>query len=279
MALEPVLLETSVNGQAEAKEIYALRDQTGRFYVNKTDITGWKMLLPSAATVEHEGETYACVSDVEGLRLDFDEGNQRLVFDAAPHLFRTVTLSGAAAEAAAMTPPETGAFLNYDLFLEAGDGRVAGGAFLEAGAFTGGGFGTSSFVLQGASEKWRPLRLETSWTIDDTVNFRSLRFGDADPGVSRTGTGSYVNIPIYGRISVGHQLRGTAHLHHHANADRQRKRCLTLHGRYVRQRRPGNQPAGGARSIRDHQCAHAIRRRRDTHGRARHIRPAVGLEL
>lgn len=185
-ALEEALLDVSVNGVPSGEPLLLARGPDGRLYATAAAFGRWRLRLPAAAPVLHGGEAWYPLDAVPGLRAVLNSAAQSLAVEAAPAAFERQTAAIGQAPRGEMTPPGTGAFLNYDLFLEhaRGDTNVHGAA--EIGLFTPRGVGTTSFVGGAGSGPDRLVRLETSWVIDRPDRMVSLRIGD---GVSSVGPG------------------------------------------------------------------------------------------
>jgi outer membrane usher protein len=186
-ALEPTLLEVSVNGQESGEPTMLQRDSAGGIYATQEQLRDWRIRLPSTAPITIEGESWYRIDNDPGLRAILSTADQTLAIDARPELFEGQSTSFAFEQAFDMTPSGTGGFLNYDLFAEHSRGGTSLTGALEAGAFTRFGVGASGFVVRAGGGDKRLVRLDTNWTIDRPGSLSSVRIGD---GVTSSGTGT-----------------------------------------------------------------------------------------
>jgi outer membrane usher protein len=184
--LEPTLLEVTVNGQPMGEPLLLQRDPEGGLYASEALLRQWRIRLPSAAPVAVDGEAWYRIDDDPGLRARLAAADQSLTIDARPELFERQRADLTGAEAFAMTPSGTGAFLNYDLIGEYSRGGLSVNGAFEAGAFTRFGVGSTGLVVHAGADGTRLLRLDSSWTIDRPESVTSLRIGD---GVTSGGSG------------------------------------------------------------------------------------------
>jgi outer membrane usher protein len=185
-ALQPALFDVTVNGQASEEPVEFLRDIEGRVYIKAETLRAWRIRLPASGAMQYEGETYYPATALPALRLAVAEHNQSVAIDADASAFEMQNAALGDPELMAMTQPSSGAYLDYDLFVDHVSGKTnAAGAF-EGGLFTRMGAGTTSLVASTAEGRTRLTRLETTWTIDRPSNMTSIRIGDA---ISSAGPG------------------------------------------------------------------------------------------
>lgn len=185
-ALEPALLEVSVNGQAPGQPVVVLRDPGGAIYLSVDLLRQWHLRLDGLATIASGGMLYVSLADVAGLDFRVDEDTQTLLLQVEAGRLDENVYSYRTRPPEPMTPGGWGGFVNYEALAEysAGQARLSGS--LEVVAFSPHGFATSSFLGRWSEDGARATRLETNWTIDDPERMRSLRLGD---GITRGGTG------------------------------------------------------------------------------------------
>ncbi len=183
----PALLTVTLNGQADAEPVLFLRSGDGTLYAAAASFTAWRLRLPAGEPIRFEGDLYYPLSSLPGLAVRLAEQEQAVAIDAGAVNFERQTESLGPADEMAMTPPATGAFIGYDLFVEHARGdTVVSGAF-EAVLFTRHGVGSTTFIAQAGAGPERLVRLETAWTIDRPGRMTSLRIGDS---ISSAGPGA-----------------------------------------------------------------------------------------
>lgn len=184
-ALQPALLEVSVNGQPP-QEILTLRDAAGEVYVELATLQGWRLASLPSETVEIDGKRYVPLSRVQGLVFRIDEGRQVMTVELDPDRMEATVLGTRHPDPGPMTPSGWGGFVNYELLAELSGGALTMNGAFEAGVFSPLGAGSSTFLGRASASGFGVTRLETSWTVDDPAGMRSLRLGDS---ISRGGIG------------------------------------------------------------------------------------------
>ena len=185
-ALEPTLLDVTVNGQAMGEPMLLHRDSGGGLYANEALLRQWRIRLPAAAPVTVDGEAWYRIDNHPALRATLTAAEQSLAIEARSELFERQSADLGAAQAFEMTPSGSGGFLNYDVIGEYSRGAFSLSGAFEAGAFTRFGVGSTGIVVRSGGGGARLLRLDTSWTIDRPDRLTSIRIGDA---VTTGGTG------------------------------------------------------------------------------------------
>ena len=178
-ALQPALLQVSVNGQRQADPLLLLQDGHGGLYASEAALRQWRIRRPAVQPVRYEGENYYRIDDLPTLRAAISAQDQSLRIEAGPGLFERQRSVFGSTEPIEMTETGRGGFFNYDLFAEYFQGRASLNGALEFGVFTPGGVGVSSFTAQAGSGGERLTRLETGWTIDRPDSLSSIRIGDS----------------------------------------------------------------------------------------------------
>ncbi|HYI48985.1 MAG TPA: fimbria/pilus outer membrane usher protein [Allosphingosinicella sp.] len=186
-SFEPALLDVTVNGQRGTEPAEFLRGPSGMLYVSGTFLRAWRIRVPLVAPVRHDGEAYYPASSMPMLRLAVDQAAQSIAIVADASAFEGQSESLGERDLLEMTPPSTGVFLGYDLFVEHVRGKTSVAGAFEAGLFTRHGAGTTSFIALAGGERTRVTRLETTWTIDRPNRLSSIRIGDA---ISSAGPGA-----------------------------------------------------------------------------------------
>jgi outer membrane usher protein len=186
-AMQPALLDVSVNGQrGDAPETF-LRDADGTLLIGAATLRAWRIRVPASGAVTYQGEAYYPASALPALRITVAEAEQSVAIDADPAAFETQSAALGAGEQMAMTAPAFGAYVNYDLFVEHVRGETQGAGAFEAGLFTSHGVGFTTFIASAGGGQARVTRLETTWTIDRPDHLSSIRIGDS---VSAAGRGA-----------------------------------------------------------------------------------------
>lgn len=186
VALQPALLEVSVNGQPATDPAPALRDPDGHIYLPEDLLRQWHIRFDALPAVERDGRRFIALADIVGVVARFDAEAQSLVLQVRPDRLEETIVSYRPVDPGPMTPSGWGGFLNYDLLAEHGGGASRLSGSTELGIFSPHGFGTSSFLGLWSDEGASLIRLDTNWTMDDPDRMRSLRIGDS---VSRGGIG------------------------------------------------------------------------------------------
>ena len=75
-ALQPALLEVSVNGQPTTDPVPALRDPDGHIYLPEDALRRWHIRLAALPVVERDGRRYISLVDVAGVVSRFDDETQ-----------------------------------------------------------------------------------------------------------------------------------------------------------------------------------------------------------
>jgi outer membrane usher protein len=174
-----MLLQVDVNRQGLNETVVVLRSGK-RFFAAAEDLERWRIRRPAAGVLEHEGRTYYPLDALPGASFELDEARLRLAITTRAEAFEA-TLA-ALPDSRAATPavlPQPGGFLNYSLSATHAAGAWARTGFFEAGFFSRYGVLTNSVLAPELGETARWRRLESTYTIDQPEERRSLRLGDA----------------------------------------------------------------------------------------------------
>jgi outer membrane usher protein len=186
-AIQPALLDVSVNGQRGDGPESFLRDGDGRLLIGAATLRAWRIRVPASGAVSYQGEAYYPASALPALRVTVAEAEQSVAIDADPGAFETQSGALGSGEQMPMTASALGAYVNYDLFVEHVRGETQGAGAFEAGLFTSHGVGFTTFIASAGGGQARVTRLETTWTIDRPDHLSSIRIGDS---VSAAGPGA-----------------------------------------------------------------------------------------
>ncbi len=180
----PVIVRLDINGQHAGDGVIALRDGDGRWWLPSRPLVDAHVALERGADRLQRRRLddidYIALHSLAPERLSFDDAQQALDVRLPPAVFEASALrspSTAALQASAARP--SGAFVNYDLFIDhsaIGNGRSA---FTEAGVALGPGVAIASFAFLRQPAFDANLRLDTSYTMDQPAQMTTLRVGDA----------------------------------------------------------------------------------------------------
>lgn len=182
--LTELLLVIEVNGQAFGEPAVLLQDLKGRLYVAGEDLRRWRLRLPATAPLPYQGADYFALAGYDGLQYVFDSARQALTIRAQAGLFQPSTLEVPAQTAAMPTLPALGGFFNYELMASYASHDTQGAGQFELGIFKGNGVGTMGMVAPQLGGNSRLVRLDATWSTDNTKERESWRFGDV---VNRAG--------------------------------------------------------------------------------------------
>lgn len=181
---EALWLAVSVNRQDP--EVTLLLRADNRLFARRVDFERWRLALPQADPLWHDGEAYYALDALPGIASELDASTQTLAIQAPATLFPpTHRFARPALPAPALSPP--GAFFNYDFVAQRALGQTRLDGFVELGAFNGAGVGTATALARDLGERAQLIRLETTWTRDAPDALASFRAGDT---VSRAGAWS-----------------------------------------------------------------------------------------
>lgn len=178
---EELWLAVSINRQDPVVTLLLRAD--GRLFARRGDFERWRLKLPQANPLRHDGESYYALDALPGIARELDASAQTLAIQAPAALFLpTSRFARPALPTPTLSPP--GAFLNYDFAAQRIMGRTHLDGLIELGAFNGAGVGTATALARDLEGRARLTRLETTWTRDQPGALASFRAGDA---VSRSG--------------------------------------------------------------------------------------------
>ena len=174
-----------INAQSTSEMLVVLRDREGGFWLEETDYSRLRLLVPPSTPMLYEGRRYVALATVAGMVTEVDHGRQRLVLTAPAESFETTRVGVASRAAPVLSTGGTGAFLNYQASAERVDNENFGGGFAEFGLFTPKGVLVQTGVARTSSFESRAIRLDTTYTLDFPERMQRLSVGDAisDGGV------------------------------------------------------------------------------------------------
>ena len=180
-AWRELILTVRLNGAAVSDAaLFAENPADGSLYVQLAAIQAWRLKLDPLRIITLHGEPYYPLAAVRDLKSTLNRDELTLQLDVPPDEFAPTRV--VPDRQPAIPPPRAGkgAFLDYDVAGEAGDGfdpRL--GALVELGAFGDPGTLLSSFKLGDLGGGGGLVRLETTLTRDLPDRHASLRLGDS----------------------------------------------------------------------------------------------------
>ncbi|MGH8549457.1 MAG: fimbria/pilus outer membrane usher protein [Methylococcales bacterium] len=177
-AFNDLFLAVRLNGDDLHETALFLNDGQGRLLVTVDEIKRWRLRLPGAPVVHHQGKDFHGLDGIEGLSYRIDQSTQSISIDAAPDLFAVTTVRGLAPTPTPI-PSSLGGFMNYDILAEYAGGGARLNALAELGAFNAWGVGTANVLGRDLSGSARLIRIDSTWTRDLPAQRSSLRLMDA----------------------------------------------------------------------------------------------------
>lgn len=174
-----------VNGQ-DVGTGQLLFSKSDGYFARAEEFESWGLVQANSMPITFKGEGYYPLSQIRGVKANFDEANQELLLEFDPVAFKPSTFVSQVENLIPGTP-EAGAYASYDLY---GSGSASqtqnqtqlNGQF-EAGFFNHLGSGFTSFSGQNLyfnskEANTRLIRLESNWVRDFAEEKQSLKFGD-----------------------------------------------------------------------------------------------------
>ncbi len=184
-AEDVLLLEPSMNGGDPDPPIFVLRRGEDLFlpvtYLRRHGIVSAEIRR------QVSGQDYVGAAGIPSLIARVDDANGKLSIECSAACFGGSSVAASYARSSRVSPIEPGAFLNYDLYAEAGDAGSASGVFAEFGMFSDFGTGVTGLFCSNREDESDCGRLDTSWTIDDPATARRLVLGDSLTQAARWG--------------------------------------------------------------------------------------------
>jgi outer membrane usher protein len=186
LAREPTeaVLEVSVNGTSGGETLVVLRGEGNEVWLLGEDLARLHLKRPTTPPLVVGGHQYYSIAAIDHSRIDIDESSQHASLTVPASAFEATRLHTTSAAAAAITPAEPGAFLNYQLSGQHVEGDTSGGALAELGIFASPGVFTNSGIERTAAGVSQGVRLDSTFKHDFTGRLETLALGDAisDPG-------------------------------------------------------------------------------------------------
>lgn len=171
------VLGVSINDRETADgTVMAVRGGTALVPID--DLHRWRVHTDGRGAVDIDGQQFAPLTSVAGLRYRIDSGRQMLVIDVPVGSFEATSLLANTTSAPSTSPAATVAFLNYDLSFERAGGSTVAGAFLEMGASSGAGLITNTMLVNATGQQKGVVRLDSYAIHDDPGGLTRLLIGD-----------------------------------------------------------------------------------------------------
>jgi outer membrane usher protein len=182
------LLMVDINDEQLNETTLFLSGANGELYASEEDLRRWRLLLPKARSLLHDGRPYYRLHAIPGLKYRVNEATQAVSIVAPAQAFELTALFRAPSAPPAPVTPRPGGFVNYDLVATHLPGAIAQrSAQVEIGAFGPAGVVTNDFIAQHGTAGNHFTRLDTTWTEDRPDELASLRIGDATSSVGQWG--------------------------------------------------------------------------------------------
>ncbi len=175
----PVIVRLDINGQPAGNAVVVLKDDAGHWWVPAPSLADARVGLEASRRQRLDDTDYIDLASLRPEQLDFDESQQALSVTLPAGRFTASTFATPAGGASAFSDRPSGAFINYDLFVDHSDLGTGRSAFTEAGFALGPGVAQASYAFVRQPVIDANLRLETSYTADQPSNMTTLRVGDA----------------------------------------------------------------------------------------------------
>jgi outer membrane usher protein len=173
-------VELRINDQSETTTLCVRRDADGTLLVRADDLATLRLRTPDRGTVLVNGERYYRLGAEIGAQVTFDEATQTAQVTVPAQTFLPTTTARREANRPAITRPDVGGFVNYDVSAESTNSLRQGGGFFEFGLFGARGVATGTMVALADSNGGHSVaRLDTTWTRDLPDRLATLRVGDA----------------------------------------------------------------------------------------------------
>lgn len=176
---EVLLVSLRINQQLLSQPAPLLRTASGEWWLPVPLLAEANLQLPAAPVRRFYDTDYIAASALPIERLQFDAATLFMDLQLSATGFALNRLYGRNQTKAESITRSAGAFLNYDILLDHGDGGVGRVLSTEIGGAIGGGVGISSqlWISRPGLDRW--LRLDSSYVVDDFDRITTLRLGDS----------------------------------------------------------------------------------------------------
>ena len=175
---ELLLLGVTINGQTQDRPAVFLRNPGG-LNARIADLRAWRIRAAGAPVTSFEGQLFARLSALPGVKVDVDESAQILRLTIDPDMFDASVID-ATPNAILRTPSEPilAGFINYDLSADWSDGDVRTNGFVETGLSDRWGVVSNTMTFGDTGAGSRATRLDTYYLHDDPVRLTRFVAGD-----------------------------------------------------------------------------------------------------
>ncbi|MDH3505922.1 MAG: fimbria/pilus outer membrane usher protein [Gammaproteobacteria bacterium] len=179
-----LLLDVTMNGLGRGVTLF-MRDTDGRYFVSADTLATWGVERPYPSPVIFQNRRFHPLVALAGVRMRHEAQSMTADIDIPAELLGDAFVSFSPRNLVAPTTA-TGAFLDYDLAYTSDSAARENSlsSLLAPTVFTRHGNLSSELLYRGDSytlgalhDDW--VRLDTTWTIDDPDQLRSIRVGDA----------------------------------------------------------------------------------------------------
>ena len=180
-AWRELILTVRLNGAVVSDgALFAENPADGSLYVQLAAIQAWRLRLDPLRIITLHGEPYYPLAAVPDIQVKLNRDDLSLQLDVPADEFAPTRVVPDRAPATPAPRAGRGAFLDYDVVTEAGDGIDPQlGGLVELGAFAELGTMLSSFKLGELGGGSGVVRLETTLARDLPERHASLRLGDS----------------------------------------------------------------------------------------------------
>ena len=187
----PLLLEITLNQKKLSGIFLCYEDSAHNIWIEKKVLHDWNFPATTHQPFIHTGKEYGALSWYPEVHYHLDTKTLNLFIDLPIQYLSSTTLNLSRYQFEAIRPEQPGTFFNYDLtsIKNTGAHGLANSALMELGLFQSHGVGTTSFLASNynainTSARYKIIRLDSTWTLDEPENIATWRFGDAITGAS-----------------------------------------------------------------------------------------------
>lgn len=177
--MEMLLVSLRVNQQMMQQPVVMLRAASGDWWLPVPALTLAKIKIPDAPLRRFNASDYIAAASLPIETLNFDAATLFMDIRLRADGFSLNRLQTRPLQGPETVTRSAGAFLNYDLLLDHGEGRFGHVVSTELGGAIGAGVGVSTQMLVSRPDLERWLRLDSSYVVDDLSQVATLRVGDA----------------------------------------------------------------------------------------------------
>ena len=177
--IEVLLVSLRINQQMMQQPVLVLRAPSGEWWLPTTVLNEARVQLPEGPTRRFNDTDYIAATSLPVESLQFDAATLFMDLRLTPQSFALNRLQTRRSTRIESITRSAGAFLNYDVLLDHGDGGLGRVVFTELGGAIGSGVGLSSQMWVSRPDMDRWVRLDSQYVIDDLDRVTTLKLGDA----------------------------------------------------------------------------------------------------